>query len=67
MWRKLNWMWALFYALLGGANLAVAYGAGERVWVDFKVFGISAAFFVFIMLQALWLNARAQARGTAAP
>jgi intracellular septation protein len=66
LWRKLNWMWALFYALLGAANLAVAYGAAERVWVDFKVFGLSAAFFVFIMLQALWLNARAQASGTAA-
>ncbi len=57
-WLRLNRLWVLFYALLGGANLWVAYAASERTWVNFKVFGLSAAFALFAMAQALWLSAR---------
>ena len=66
LWRRLNWVWVSFYALLGAANLAVAYGAAERVWVNFKVFGLTAAFMLFAMLQALWLSTRTQSAGTTA-
>src|SRR5579864_2025039 len=37
-WRRMNLWSALFYALLGALNLAVAYGASERTWVYFKLF-----------------------------
>ncbi|HTV52700.1 MAG TPA: inner membrane-spanning protein YciB [Steroidobacteraceae bacterium] len=55
-WRRLNGLWVAFYALLGAANLAVAFNASERTWVNFKVFGLTAATFVFILLQVLWLS-----------
>jgi len=58
-WRWLNGWSALFYALLGGANLAVAYYASERVWVHFKMFGLTLLTFAFVMAQLLWLTARA--------
>ena len=61
MWLRLNWIWALFYGLLGTLNLWVAYSVSERAWVNFKVFGLTAAFFVFAMAQALWLSARTEA------
>jgi len=61
MWLRLNWIWALFYGLLGALNLWVAYSVSERAWVNFKVFGLTAAFFVFAMAQALWLSARTEA------
>ena len=44
LWRRLNGWSALFYALLGAANLAVAYNASERTWVHFKVFGLTRSF-----------------------
>jgi intracellular septation protein len=65
-WLRLNWLWAGFYALLGGLNLAVADLASERTWVYFKVFGLTAAFLVFAMAQGAWLAVRAEGLGASA-
>jgi len=61
LWRRLNALWVVFYALLGAANLAVAFHAPERIWVYFKVFGLTAATFVFIVAQITWLARHASA------
>jgi intracellular septation protein len=58
LWVKLNWIWTVFYVALGALNLWIAYSLSERLWVDFKVIGITAAFVLFGTLQALWLSAR---------
>jgi intracellular septation protein A len=39
-------------------NLAVAFNASERVWVNFKVFGLTALTFAFIAAQLPWLLKR---------
>jgi intracellular septation protein len=61
LWRRVNGWSALFYALLGAGNLAVAYYASERAWVYFKLFGLALLTFVFVALQVLWLSSRAGA------
>jgi intracellular septation protein len=55
LWRRLNWLWAGFCAALGALNLAVAYLASERAWVNFKVIGVTLATVMFVALQMLWL------------
>jgi len=60
-WRRMNFWSAVFYALLGALNLAVAYGASERTWVYFKLFGLAVLTFAFVMLQVLWLSRAAPA------
>jgi intracellular septation protein len=60
-WRRLNALWVVFYALLGGLNLLLAYYASERVWVNFKVFGLTILTLVFVGLQVIWLTRRAEA------
>lgn len=60
LWLKLNWSWALFYTALGALNLWIAYHGSERAWVNFKFFGLTAAFAVFAVLQAAWLASRAE-------
>ncbi|MFI4913572.1 MAG: inner membrane-spanning protein YciB [Steroidobacterales bacterium] len=60
IWLQLNSLWVLFYAVLGGVNLWIARAASERAWVNFKVFGLTAAFAVFAIVQALWLSARVE-------
>lgn len=62
-WRRANAGSAAFYALLGALNLAVAYGASERAWVYFKLFGLAVLTFVFVALQAWWLTRRAAPAG----
>ncbi len=57
----------LFYAALGGANLAVALLMSERFWVDFKVFGLSAALVLFALAQTAWLAAHIESTSPSTP
>jgi intracellular septation protein len=66
LWLRLNWLWVVFYAALGAINLWVAYNRSERAWVNFKFFGLTAAFALFAMAQAAWLASRAEVRGAQA-
>jgi intracellular septation protein len=66
-WRRANVASAAFYALLGALNLAVAYGASERTWVYFKLFGLAVLTFAFVALQVLWLTRAAPALVARAP
>ena len=66
-WRRMNLWSALFYIALGALNLAVAYGASERTWVYFKLFGLALLTFVFIALQMLWLSRAAGELPTRTP
>jgi intracellular septation protein len=66
-WRRMNFWSALFYIALGALNLAVAYGASERTWVYFKLFGLALLTFVFIALQMLWLSRAAGELPTRTP
>jgi intracellular septation protein len=63
LWRRLNGWWVGFYALLGALNLAVAHYASERVWVGFKVFGLTLLTLAFLVVQVLWLSGRSGAVG----
>ena len=50
----------MFYALLGALNLFVAFNSSERAWVNFKLFGLTAATALFMMVQVLWLTRRVE-------
>jgi len=58
IWRRLNVLWVIFYGILGGLNLLVATYASERVWVNFKVFGLIGITLAFVLVQAVWLASR---------
>jgi intracellular septation protein len=55
VWRRVNFAWALFFLLCAGLNLYVADNFSEAVWVKFKVFGVTALMFAFILLHAPFL------------
>jgi intracellular septation protein len=57
-WAAINALWAAWFACLALANIYVAHNFAESVWVNFKVFGISAATLVFVIPQALWLSSK---------
>jgi intracellular septation protein len=61
IWRRLNALWVVFYGVLGGLNLLVASYASERVWVNFKVFGLTLLTLVFVVLQVTYLTRRFEA------
>ena len=54
-WNKLNVIWVLFFVVVGILNIYVAYNYSEATWVKFKVFGLMALTFVFMLAQTLWI------------
>jgi intracellular septation protein len=71
VWQKLSLSWIVFFALMGAANLYVAFPFAESfcanevsakaacendVWVNFKVFGGIGLMLVFVVVQGLMLS-----------
>jgi len=55
LWSRLNFAWAAFFAVLGVANLFIAFNYPTDIWVNFKLFGGMGLMLVFILAQGLWL------------
>jgi intracellular septation protein len=53
IWEKMNIMWILFFAAIGGLNLYIVYNFSTDVWVNFKLFGILGCMILFIVIQAM--------------
>ena len=55
IWKRLNLGWAVFFVLLGAANLVVMHYFDSNTWVNFKLFGMLGLTLVFVVLQSLYL------------
>lgn len=55
-WRRLNFYWVLFFLIMGGVNLIVAYGFSEDTWVNFKLFGMLGLTLLFILAQGIYIS-----------
>lgn len=51
-WRKLTLRWGFFFLTVAGVNELVWRNVSTDTWLQFKLFGILAMTFVFLMLQA---------------
>jgi len=59
-WAQFNLSWGLFFLVLGGLNLYVAFYYGpendaatrQEIWVNFKVFGLLGLTLLFAVAQA---------------
>lgn len=56
IWYRLNYAWAVFFLIMGCANLYVAYYFSTDTWVNFKLFGCASFILIFVFLQALYLT-----------
>jgi intracellular septation protein len=56
IWDRLNWLWVGFLLGLGCLNLYVAFHFSLDTWVNFKLFGATTLFFVFVMAQTFALR-----------
>lgn len=54
-WNRLNLVWVLFFVAVGILNIYVAYNFSQETWVEFKVFGLMALTFVFMLVQTFWI------------
>ena len=65
-WVRLNQIWVVFFSIVGGVNLYVAYNFSEAFWVKFKLFGMLGITLVFVIIQSIWLTLATQKNATAA-
>ncbi|MFZ1640186.1 MAG: septation protein A [Candidatus Contendobacter sp.] len=56
VWVKLTLAWAIFFLVMGAANLYVAFTFSENTWVNFKLFGLLGLTLVFVLAQAFYMS-----------
>lgn len=54
-WKRLNVAWALFFLACGIANIYVAFWLPQNIWVNFKVFGLTALTLLFTVLSGAYM------------
>lgn len=55
-WSRLNASWGGFFAVMGLANLVVAFNFSTDAWVNFKLFGSLGLMLVFVIAQSMMLT-----------
>ena len=53
IWQRLNLSWAIFFSVMGIANLYVLYHYSTDTWVNFKLFGTLGLMLAFVFAQVL--------------
>ena len=59
-WKKVNISWGIFFAVVGGVNLYVAFNYSTDTWVNFKLFGIMGLLAAFAIGQAVILSVKSR-------
>jgi len=55
-WETMQKAWCIFFFLVGGINLAVAYLCSTPTWVNFKLFGLLGLTLLFTLGFGIWLT-----------
>ncbi|PHM64074.1 intracellular septation protein A [Xenorhabdus stockiae] len=55
IWNKLNTAWAIFFIVCALANIYIAFWLSMDVWMNFKVFGLTALTLVFTVLSVIYI------------
>ena len=55
VWKRLNFMWAVFFIGVGTLNIYVMQKFNTEDWVTFKTFGVPGLMIVFIVLQMIFI------------
>ena len=55
-WKRINLFTSIFFLGLGFINLYVGYNFELDTWVNFKLFGITALLFIYILMISLYLS-----------
>ena len=58
LWRQLNAIWVVNFAVLGALNLFVMYNYDEATWVIFKSWGMIGLSLLTAVGQAIWISTR---------
>lgn len=55
VWNNLNLAWSIFFFTCGTVNIYIAFWFPQKVWVTFKVFGLTGLTFLFTLLSRIYI------------
>lgn len=55
VWARITWSWVVFFAVMGVANLYIAFHFSTDTWINFKVWGGIGLVLLFALGQAFAL------------
>ncbi|WP_372870738.1 septation protein A [Shewanella sp.] len=55
IWARLTWYWVAFFVACGLVNVYVAFSLSQETWVNFKVFGLTAATLINTVITVAYL------------
>ncbi|PVU31940.1 septation protein A [Yersinia pestis] len=55
VWSTLNLSWAIFFLVCGLLNIYVAFWLPQDIWVNFKVFGLTALTLIFTLISGVYI------------
>jgi intracellular septation protein len=55
IWARITWSWVVFFAVMGAANLYIAFHFSTDTWINFKVWGGIGLVLLFALGQAFAL------------
>jgi intracellular septation protein len=62
VWRQLNTLWVINFAVIGALNLYVMYNFDLQIWVYFKSWGMIGLSLLMAVGQAFWISSRTTER-----
>ena len=63
LWRQLNILWVVNFAVIGALNLYIMYNFDEQTWVYFNTWGMIGLSLLMAVGQAIWISSRTTDRG----
>jgi intracellular septation protein len=55
IWTQITWYWVSFFVVCGIANIYVAFSLPLEMWVNFKVFGLTALTLINTVVTVVYL------------
>ncbi|QQG46843.1 MAG: septation protein IspZ [Candidatus Azosocius agrarius] len=56
VWITLNYIWGIFFIIIAIINIYISYTFNIKVWVYFKIFGITSLIVIFTFIQYIYIK-----------
>lgn len=56
IWIILNYIWGIFFLIIAIINIYISYKYNIKIWVYFKIFGITIITIVFLFIQIFYIK-----------
>lgn len=56
IWKKLDFIWAIFFLSCSIINLYITFFFSENIWVNFKIFGLTILTIICVIISVIYIN-----------